>query len=106
MDARQAAIKRAIGALASGVLTEAETFAKVINAIEETPRESVAAARQSRRERMLAEYYRLQPTLGRSTAATVARMHANDRRDPVEVESLTRQLRRWVAEEKRTVSVC
>jgi hypothetical protein len=43
---------------------------------------------------MLAEYARLKPKLGRSTAATVARRFTTD---PIAAASLERQIRRWAA---------
>jgi hypothetical protein len=99
-DAQRAAIRHTISALAAGLITQVEAFAAITSAVaapaDQTPRESAAAARQSRRERMLADYYRLQPTLGRATATRVARKHANDPLDPVEVESLARLLRGWL----------
>jgi hypothetical protein len=105
-DTRRAAIKHTISALASGRIDEVEAFAAITSAIEETPRESAAAARKSLRERMLGEYFRLLPEMGRATATRVARKFASDRLDPVEVRNLATALRRWVAEEKRTVCVC
>jgi hypothetical protein len=105
-DTRRSAIRHTISALASGRIDEVEAFAAITGAIEETPREAAAAARQSRRERMLAEYWRLEPKLWRSTATRVARKFARDPLDPIEVRNLATALRRWVAEEKRTVCVC
>jgi hypothetical protein len=97
-DTRRSAIRHTISALASGRIDEVEAFAAITSAVEEPPRESAAAARQSRRERMLAEYYRLLPKLGRSTATRVARKFARDPLDPIDVRNLATALRRWVAE--------
>ena len=61
-----------------------------------TPRESAAAARRSKRDEMVAELIR-QEREGRRRGAVrrVARDFAIDRRDPIEVESNARNLRRW-----------
>ena len=61
-----------------------------------TPRELTAAAHQVRRAEMLDELIRLeQKGCGRAGAMIVARKFARDKLDNVEVESLSRQLRRW-----------
>jgi hypothetical protein len=61
-----------------------------------TPRESAAAARSTKRDEMVAELIR-QEKEGRRRGAVrrVARDFALDRRDPIEVESNARNLRRW-----------
>jgi hypothetical protein len=61
-----------------------------------TPRESAAAARRSKRDEMVAELIR-QEREGRRRGAVrrVARDFALDRRDPIEVETNSRNLRRW-----------
>jgi hypothetical protein len=106
-DPRQAAaIERAVRAAALALLARDRTVAEVVAALTDavagevpadiTPRESVAAVRQSRREKMVAELIRLeQEGRGRPAAMVVARRFAADARDPVEVASLARKLRRW-----------
>jgi hypothetical protein len=104
----RAEVERAVRAAAVLLLERKQTVAEVIATLTEqqAPRESAAAARQSLRQQMLVEYWRLLPKLGRSTATRVARKFARDRLDPTEVRNLATALRRWVAEEKRTVCVC
>jgi hypothetical protein len=99
-DARQAAIERAVRAVALGRLSEVEAVAAIANAIAmPTPRENAAAARQSLREKMLAGLSRLEAEgRGRSAVMLVARKFASDPLDPIEVESLARKLRRWRGE--------
>jgi hypothetical protein len=106
-------IQRAIRATALELLQGQQTFGELVakltalaSTIAPRPdREAAEAERKARRAAMLAEYYRLQPKLGRSTATAVARKFARDRRDRAEVENLATVLRRWVAEEKQTASV-
>jgi hypothetical protein len=108
-DPRQPAIERAVKAAALALLARDLTIAEVVAALSDavagemdsgvTPRESVAAVRQSKRERMVAELVRLeQDGRARASAMVVARKFASDPRDPVEVESLARKLRRWRCE--------
>jgi hypothetical protein len=61
-----------------------------------TPRESAAAAHRSKRDEMVAELVR-QEKEGRRRGAVnrIARDFAIDPRDPIEVESNARNLRRW-----------
>jgi hypothetical protein len=61
-----------------------------------TPRESAAAAHRSKRDEMVAELIR-QEKEGRRRGAVrrIARDFASDRRDPIEVASNERNLRRW-----------
>jgi hypothetical protein len=103
---RQAAVERAVKAAALALLSRDRTVAEVVAALADavsadvpadtTPRESVAAVRQSRRERMVTELIRLeQKGRGRPAAMLVARKFASDPHDPIEVESLARKLRRW-----------
>jgi hypothetical protein len=114
VDPRQASVERAVKAAALALLARDQTVAEVVAALTNavvgdvpadiTPRESVAAVRQSRREKMVAELIRLeQEGRGRPAAMLVARKFASDPRDPVEVESLARKLRRWRARIPDTV---
>lgn len=104
--ARHAAIERAVKAAALALLSHDQTIAEVVatlaNAVagevpaDVTAKESVAAVRQSRRDKMVAELIRLeQEGRGRPAATIVARRFATDPRDPTEVESLATKLRRW-----------
>jgi hypothetical protein len=112
-DPRHAVVERAVKAAALALLSRDRTVAEVVAALAEavadapgdvTPRESAAVARQSRRAKMITELIRLeQQGHGRSAAMLVARKFAGDPRDPIEVESLARQLRRWRA--RKTDSV-
>src|ERR1700746_1193678 len=108
-DPRQAAIKRAVWAVELGLLERELTVEEAVarlaktNGIagDQTPRERAAAARQSRREEMLAELTRREREgRGRDAVKLVARDYAGDRSDPIEIESLARKLRRWRAQEK------
>jgi hypothetical protein len=105
-DPRLIAIERAIRGAALALLGRDQTVAEVVAALtnavagnapaDVTPRESVAAVRQSRREQMVAEVLRLEvQRRGRNAAMLVARKFASDPLDMVEVESLARKLRRW-----------
>jgi hypothetical protein len=105
-DPRQAAVERAVKTAAMALLARDQTVAEVVAALTDavagempadvTPRETVAAVRQSRREKMVAELIRLeQEGRGRPAAMLVARKFASDPLDPIEVESLARKLRRW-----------
>jgi hypothetical protein len=104
--ARAAAVERAVRAAANAILERDFTRAEIAAALarvsealvgdEQTPRERVAATRQADRDKMVAAMRRLgQAGRGRSAADAVARDFARDRRDPVEIESLKRKLRRW-----------
>jgi hypothetical protein len=68
-----------------------------------TPRELAAAGRQAHRAQVVADMAGLEKDgRGRDAALILARRHAADVRDPVEVETLTNKFRRWRrAEEKR-----
>jgi hypothetical protein len=105
-DTRQAAVERAVKAAALALLSRDQTVAEVVAALtaavagdvpaDITPRESVAAVRQSRQEQMVVELVRLErQDRGRAAAMLVARKFAADARDPIEVASLARKLRRW-----------
>jgi hypothetical protein len=104
-DPRQAAVKRAVEAAAMALLARDQTVAEVVAALanavdtivpaDVTPREGLAALRQSRRERMLDELERYERQgRGRAAVMLVARHFAADKHDPVEVASLRRKLNR------------
>jgi thioesterase domain-containing protein len=108
-DPRQAAVKRAVEAAAIALLARDQTVAEVVAALTDavasiapadvTPREGLAALRQSRREEMLDELARYERQgRGRDAAKMVARDFAADKRDAVEVASIARKLRRWRSE--------
>src|SRR5258708_39993982 len=93
-----AAVERAVRVAALALLSRDQTVAEVVAALTEavagempadvTPRETVAAVRQSRREKMVAELIRLEHEgRGRPAAMLVARKFAAEARDPVEVAS-------------------
>jgi hypothetical protein len=105
-DPRRASVERAVKAAAMALLARDQTVAEVVAALTNavagvvpadlTPRASVAAVRQSRREKMVSELIRLKREgRGRPAAMLVARKFAGDQLDPIEVESLARKLRRW-----------
>jgi L-serine deaminase len=105
-DPRRASVERAVKAAALALLARDQTVAEVVAALTNavagvvpadlTPRESVAAVRQSRREKMVSELIRLEREgRERPAAMLVARKFAGDPLDPIEVESLARKLRRW-----------
>jgi hypothetical protein len=105
-DPRQATVERAVKAAALALLARDQTPAEVVASLTDavaaispadtTPREGVAAVRQSRRGAMLAELERLERQgRGRAAAMVVAGKFAADPHDDVEVASLARKLRRW-----------
>ena len=102
-DPRIIAIEYAIRAAAKLLFSRGQTVAEVVAVLtvadevpDTTPRESAAAVRQSRRECMVAELMRLeQQGRGRGAPALVAGKCASDPLDPIEVDSLARNLRRW-----------
>jgi len=99
--AREQTVAEVVASLADAVAADIASDTPAI-----TPRESVAALRQSRRRAMLAEMERWeQRGLGSSAATRVAQKFATDPDDPVDVESLATKLRRWRRAERRTVSV-
>jgi DNA-binding NarL/FixJ family response regulator len=113
---RQWQVERAVKAAALALLSRDQTVAEVVAALavvvdgelpaDISPRERVAAVRQSRREQMLAELARHEGR-GRKRDAVmkVARDFASDKLDGVEVASLVRKLHRWRRAEKKTVSI-
>lgn len=102
---RSAVLERAVRDAALALIARdpvAKVFATLAAAVEGvaaeglTPRELTTAARQTRREEMLAELSRLEREgRGRAAVMLVARKFARNRLDPVEVASLARALRRW-----------
>src|SRR5258706_654595 len=66
-----------------------------------TPRELAAASRQAHRAQVVAQIVRLEKERGRAAASIVARTHAADVHDPIEVETLTNKFRRWRRAERR-----
>jgi DNA-binding NarL/FixJ family response regulator len=108
----QAAIRRAVRSAALALIARTQTPAQVIVALaaavdgqvptDVTPREAAAAARQAHLAHILAEIVRLEKDgHGRAAASILAKTHAADPRDPVEVETLANKYRRWVRSEKR-----
>jgi hypothetical protein len=99
---RQANIQRAVNAIAEAILARDIHISEVVavltaaNGNTATPRESVAAVRQTRREQMVADLERMElEGRGRAAVMLVARRFARDPLDPIEVDSLARNLRRW-----------
>jgi hypothetical protein len=61
-----------------------------------TPRELAADDRRAKRDEMMAELIRQEKGgSGRGAVKRIARDYALDRRDPIEVETNARNLRRW-----------
>jgi hypothetical protein len=106
---RKSIIEQAVRAAAEALFARDQTVAQVLAAVAEmvadgTPRERAAAVRESRREKMVVEVIRLeQEGRGREAPMLVARKNARDPRDPVEIASLARNIRRW-RQSFRTVS--
>jgi hypothetical protein len=102
---RRDAVERAVRTVALAVEAREKSLAEVIAALtkatgevpaDATPREAAAAARQSRRLKMVNELIRMeQQGRVRGAVSVVARDNAFDRDDQIEVDSLERQLRRW-----------
>jgi hypothetical protein len=92
--AREIGISEALAVIAAAKgRTEDETV---------TPRELAAAGRHAYRAQVVADMARLEKDgRGRDAALIVARRHAADVRDPVEVETLKNKFRRWRRAEKR-----
>jgi hypothetical protein len=106
-DPRQAAVERAVKAATEALLSREigirEALAMGGTSDETaTPRELAAAGRQAYRAEVVAEIRLEMDGRGRDAALIVARRHAADVRDPIEVETLANKFRRWRrAEEKR-----
>jgi hypothetical protein len=112
-DPRQPAIEHAIKMAATSLLARqigiSEALAAVTTAMggandeTATPRELAAAGRQAHRAQVVAEIVRFEKE-GRGRAAAVlflARLHAADKHDPIEVETLKNKFRRWRRAERR-----
>jgi hypothetical protein len=111
-DPRQGAIERAVRGGALALLERRATVEEVVASLkaamgepksETTPRELAAAGRKAHRDKVIAQIVQLEKD-GRGRAATsiVARMHAADPLDPIEIESLRRKFHRWRHPEIRT----
>lgn len=102
-------VVRSMGRKIYGRELSASEIAKLVNeavATEDTtPREAAKRSQQAKRADMLVEIEALERQ-GREHEAVgiVARRHARDRNDSIEVESLERYLRRW-RKKRRTMSV-
>src|SRR5712671_618818 len=105
-DPRQVIVERAVRAAAMALWARESTVAEVVAALtdavasiapsDSTPREAVAALRQSRKQQMLDALARYQSQgRGRSAVMLVAREFAADKYDAVEVENHRRNLDRW-----------
>jgi hypothetical protein len=115
-DPRQTSVQRAVKVAALARLAReigiAEALAVVATAMRTTkdeaatPRELAAAGRHAYRAGVVEEIGQLENEgRGRAAASIVARRHAADVHDPIEVETLTNKFRRWRrAEEKRAVA--
>ena len=91
--ARDIGISEALAAVATAMGDKDETA---------TPRELAAAGRQAHRGQVVAQIVRLEKEgRGRAAASIMARIHAVDVHDPIEVETLTNKFRRWRRAEKR-----
>ena len=114
VDPRQPAIEHAIRMAATSLLAReigiGEALAAVATVMDAgtrddetpTPRELAAVGRQAHRAQVVAQIGRLEKEgRGRAGASIVARLHAADVRDPVEVETLTNKFRRWRRSERR-----
>jgi hypothetical protein len=112
-DQRRASVEHAVKVKALAQLAReigiGEALAVITKAMDgtkyeaNTPRELAAAGRQAHRAQVVADMAGLEKDgRGRDAALILARRHAADVRDPVEVETLTNKFRRWRrAEEKR-----
>jgi hypothetical protein len=111
-DPRLAAVEHAVKVKALAQLAReigiGEALAVIAKAMDGTkddavtPRELASAGRKAHRAQVVADIARLEKEgRGRAAASIVARMHAADVGDPVEVETLTNKFRRWRRAEKR-----
>jgi hypothetical protein len=105
-EQRQAAVEHALRAASLKLLAREISIHEALAAVgaamngedaRATPRELAAAGREAYRREVLAQM----EGRGRDAAWIVARMHARDPRDPIELESLTNKFRRWRRAEKR-----
>jgi hypothetical protein len=111
-DPRRAAIEHAVRAAASALLVREISISAALASVASvmggadgttaTPRELAAAGRQAHRDQVVAQIVEFERAArGRAAVSIVARQHAVDVRDPIEVESLTNKFRRWRRAEKR-----
>jgi IMP cyclohydrolase len=111
-DPRLAAVEHAVKVKALAQLAReigiGEALAVIAKAMDgtkdetATPRELAVAGRQAHRAQVVADMARLEKDgRGRDAALFLARKHAADVRDPVEVETLKNKFRRWRRAEKR-----
>jgi hypothetical protein len=110
---RREEIRHALNVLSQAAIAREIHIGEVVDAlrspsdrVELTPREMAAAGKRGFRAKVLAELAELEREgRGRKAAWTVARRHALDRNDPVEVETLKDKFRRWRRlKEKRAVT--
>ena len=105
-DPCEAAVQRAVRAASTALLARDQTIVEVVARLSEalasiapsdtTPREAVAALKQSRKQQMLDALARYQAQgRGSSSVMLVARDFAADKHDDVELENLRRNLDRW-----------
>ena len=103
VDPRLAAIERVVRETALKLWARDQTVTEIVEKLTVvgampaiTPREGVAAVRQSRREKIMAALARREQE-GRRLGAVnwAARKFANDPDDDGEVENLERSIRRW-----------
>jgi hypothetical protein len=104
-DPRQAAVEHALRAASLRLLAReigiSEALAAVATALDgsrdetATPREIAAASRQTYRAQVVAQIVQFEKEGRRAPASIVARNHAADKRDPIEVETLKNKFRRW-----------
>ena len=98
-DPRLTAIEHAIRGAAKRLFSSGQTISEVVAVLavagevpDTTPRESAAAVREC----MVAELRRLeQQGRSRGAVALIAGKFASDPLDPIEVDTLKRNLRRW-----------
>src|SRR5262249_8291462 len=103
LDPRLAAIERAIRETALKALERGDSVSEIVEKLKlvgemgcVTRRQAAAAEHELRREQMLAEVARHEREgRGWNAVTLVARKFAVDPDDEIEVQSLSRQLRRW-----------
>jgi hypothetical protein len=110
-DPRRAAIEHAVRMAAASLLAREISISAALASVATvmggdgttaTPRELATAGRQAHRDQVVAQIVEFERTgRGRAAVSIVARQHAVDVRDPIEVESLTNKFRRWRRAEKR-----
>jgi nucleoid-associated protein YgaU len=106
-DQRQASVEHAVKVKALARLAIeigiGEALKVIAAATDATPRELAAAGRQAHRAEVVAEIVRLEKEgRGRDAVSIVVGEYVIDRRDSIEVDSLSRKFRRWRDAERRT----